>query len=212
MKSNPGKPPSHLLAVLPHILALTLLLPLPLSAENANQALEQFETVVINGEFHPIPAQWHGKKISTPAISPSSFRQIPKEYTKDQTRLFITKQAQTALKQLLEQAAAEDISLQVESGYRSVSYQKKIFQRMLREGRTFEDIVRYVAPPGYSEHALGTAVDFFPSDWQFAELLEYQWLQKNAGKFGFTETYSKKNRHKLPWEAWHWNYTAVKDR
>lgn len=211
MKSKPGKQPSHLLVILFLSLTTTLLLPPVLSAEDIGQSPEELETVAINGEPHPVPAQWQGKKITAPVIPLSSFRQIPQEYTKDRTRLFITEKAQTALKQLLEQAAADDILLQVESGYRSVGYQKKIFQRMLSEGRTFDDIVRYVAPPGYSEHALGTAIDFFPSDWQFAKSQEYRWLQENAGTFGFTETYSKTNKHKLPWEAWHWNYTDETD-
>ena len=78
---------------------------------------------------------------------------------------------------------------------------------MLGEGRTFADIVRYVAPPGYSQHVLGTAIDFFPSNWRFADTPDYEWLKENARQFGFEETYSQFNKMKMPWEAWHWNYS-----
>ena len=77
---------------------------------------------------------------------------------------------------------------------------------MLSEGRDFEDIIRYVAPPGYSNHMLGTAVDFSPSNWRFADTKQYLWLQENGHTFGFEEIYSETNRLKMPWEAWHWQY------
>ena len=79
---------------------------------------------------------------------------------------------------------------------------------MLAEGRTFDDIVRYVAPPGYSQHMFGTAVDFYPSNWRFAETPQYSWLQENAHMFDFEQTYPEYNKLKMPWEAWHWNYTG----
>ena len=55
---------------------------------------------------------------------------------------------------------------------------------------------------------LGTALDFFPSNWKFADTEQYLWLQENAKEFGFEETYSKNNRFLMPWEAWHWNYVG----
>ncbi|MEE4136431.1 MAG: D-alanyl-D-alanine carboxypeptidase family protein, partial [Desulforhopalus sp.] len=53
---------------------------------------------------------------------------------------------------------------------------------------------------------LGTAVDFHPGNWSFADTPAYAWLQENGAEFGFVETYSEKNRREMPWEAWHWNY------
>lgn len=111
--------------------------------------------------------------------------------------------------QLLEAAKEDGIVLKVESGYRSTGYQKKIFTRMMSEGRVFNDIIRYVAPPGYSQHALGTAVDFSPSNWEFSKRPDYRWLRDNAAQFGFTETYSKHNTQQYPWEAWHWSYAST---
>ncbi len=83
---------------------------------------------------------------------------------------------------------------------------------MMAKGRTFDDIIRYVAPPGYSEHMLGNAVDFYPSNWRFAETPQHAWLLKNANDFGFFNTYSQYNTLHMPWEAWHWNCTATAPR
>jgi D-alanyl-D-alanine carboxypeptidase len=79
----------------------------------------------------------------------------------------------------------------------------------MAEGREFNDIVRYVAPPGYSEHALGTVVDFTPSNWRFAGTPAYNWLKNNAGRFGFFETLPESSKRETPWEAWHWKYIGV---
>jgi D-alanyl-D-alanine carboxypeptidase len=170
-------------------------------------ALVQPETVRIGDAEFEIPEPWIGNKIQEPSIGPSKFIQIPVDHTKDGTQLYLRENAHAALLELLEAAQQDGITLRVESGYRSQGYQKKIFVRMLNEGRDFDDIIRYVAPPGYSQHALGTAVDFFPSNWQFASLADYEWLRENGADFGFTETYSKNNALRYPWEAWHWNYT-----
>lgn len=174
--------------------------------DSTSQKTPATETIQLNGTEYPIPPPWAGNRIHAPPLAMDAFAQIPVTHTRNGTRLYIVKEAQAALVRLLEAAQKEGILLQVESGYRSSGYQHKIFTRMLEEGRRFDDIIRYVAPPGYSEHALGTAVDFFPSNWEFARLPAYDWLRRQAVNFGFTETYPQHNRQKYPWEAWHWTY------
>jgi LAS superfamily LD-carboxypeptidase LdcB len=170
---------------------------------------EHGETVVIDGQTYSIPAPWRGHSLRAPEFEYTDFRRIPETYTHEGSEIYILRSAHQPLVSMLEAAAGEGIPLRVESAYRSERYQKRIFRRMLDEGRTFADIVRYVAPPGYSEHMLGTAVDFFPSDWQFAATPAYTWLRENAHRFGFEETYSRDNPLAMPWEAWHWNFTGV---
>lgn len=160
---------------------------------------------------YPIPYPWIGNKLDTPSLTMDDFAMIPRDHARDGMRLYITKDAHAALLRLLEAAMDDGLVLKVESGYRSPGYQKKIFRRMLDEGRTFDDIVRYVAPPGYSEHGLGIAVDFSPSNWEFAATPGYSWLHENAGRFGFQETYPENNSLDYPWESWHWAYDADLD-
>lgn len=169
------------------------------------------ETVTINGKEYVVPEPWSGHRITAPKFEYSDFSKIPVEFTHNESKIYILDIAYEPLVDLLQAAKKDGIALKVESAYRSERYQKKIFKRMLAEDRTFEDIVRYVAPPGYSNHMLGRAVDFFPSNWDFAEIEAYEWLRENAGRFGFEETYSRFNPMHMPWEAWHWNYTGKRE-
>lgn len=63
------------------------------------------------------------------------------------------------------------------------------------------------APPGYSEHQLGTALDLnvkFPSR-------EWTWLDQNAHRFGFVMSYrgTQVTRTGYAFEPWHWRYVGV---
>jgi|GEM_PF-418993 len=169
------------------------------------------ETVWIGDKEYDVPYPWRGNMIPAPPIAPAEFKQIPVEHTKDGSRLYVTREAHTALLKLFAKAKIDGIHLRVESGYRSPDYQRRIFLRKFKEGRTFDDVIRYVAPPGYSQHALGTCVDFAPGNWRFANKKDYTWLRSNAAQFGFTETYPQKNKYNYPWESWHWNYSRNDD-
>lgn len=176
---------------------------LPIKYENV------VETVMIGPELYQVPAPWSGNRMFPTSRTLDELQQIPEEFTYQGSKIFILAEAYPALVRMLEQAHRDGVIIEVESAYRSIHYQTTIFTRMLEKGRTFDDIIRYVAPPGYSQHMLGTAMDFFPSNWEFADTEQYRWLQENGHKFGFEETYSKNNRFHMPWEAWHWNYVGV---
>lgn len=178
----------------------------PDSLQNPPKKEQPQEVVVIGSITYPVPPPWIGSRIVAPKFEYTDFRQIPVTFTHMGSSIYILAAAHGPLIAMLQAAKADGIELKVESSYRSERYQKKIFKRMLEEGRTFADIVRYVAPPGYSQHVLGTAVDFFPSNWRFADTPEYAWLKENGGRFDFEQTYSRFNKMKMPWEAWHWNY------
>lgn len=186
------------------ILVPALLLLLAHSSSFAAPATE--ETIELNDTCYAIPAPWKGNRLITPSYTMDDFAMIPREYARDEMRLYILKDTQTALVKMLTAASEDGLEIEIESGYRSRGYQKKIFLRMLQEGREFHDIIRYVAPPGYSEHGLGIAVDFSPSNWEFAKTEAYMWLQQHAEEFGFSESFPRKNIHNYPWESWHWAY------
>ncbi len=99
--------------------------------------------------------------------------------------------------------------LVVVSGYRSAAYQ----QRLWDLGRCSDSLC---APPGYSEHQLGLAVDLFDAstEKEFQTNPRYKryvaWLQANAHLYGWHQSYQK-------WEAidgyevepWHWRYIGI---
>ena len=121
--------------------------------------------------------------------------------------------AAAAWRRMRAAAAAEGITLIPLSGFRSVRRQTQLIRRKLATGRPLDDILRYVAAPGYSEHHTGRAIDIGdPADVSieesFARTRAYRWLRRRAGEFGFTMTYPRGNRHGIGYEPWHWCWHA----
>jgi len=164
------------------------------------------ETVTINKVIYKIPPPWQGKKLAVKKYTYEDFALIPRDTTYQNSSLYLLRDANKALTIMTEKAKEEGVALVVHSSYRSSSYQRKIFLKLMEEGRSFDDIIRYVAPPGYSEHMLGTVVDFYPSNWEFASTEAYTWLKVNGQQFGFSETYPEAGSKAVPWEPWHWRY------
>lgn len=167
-------------------------------------AAEPVESVRIGGQDYPVPEPWAGNRLKEPRLVYEDFKKVPDEFSKNNSNIYVLKEIYPNLLALLQAAKEDGIILKIASGYRSSSYQRKIYLRMFEEGREFADIVRYVAPPGYSEHMLGIAVDFAPSNWRFAKTKDYAWLKAHAMDFGFAETYPRFSKKKMAWEAWHW--------
>ena len=74
------------------------------------------------------------------------------------------------------------------------------------------------APPGYSEHHTGYAVDFIDEsrpethvEESFETTLAYQWLEKNAAFFNFEMSFPKDNDSNVSFEPWHWRYVGDQD-
>ncbi|MBI2635134.1 MAG: D-alanyl-D-alanine carboxypeptidase family protein [Parcubacteria group bacterium] len=107
--------------------------------------------------------------------------------------------------------------LLVDSGYRSPAYQVITFLWYLNFHKfNFSKTIKRVAIPGYSEHGFpkGQAVDFITTDGvpndekplDFAKTIEYNWLLKNADKFGFYQSYPRNNKLGAMFEPWHWQF------
>jgi D-alanyl-D-alanine carboxypeptidase len=107
-------------------------------------------------------------------------------------------------------AAADGVTLLPLSGFRSVARQTQIIRRHLRNGRPLDDLLRFVAAPGCSEHHTGRAIDIGSPDEAghfeavFNRTKEYRWLRRRAGSFGFHLSYPRNNPHRIGYEPWHW--------
>lgn len=104
-------------------------------------------------------------------------------------------------------ARAEGVVLVVGSTYRSFAYQKNVFERSVAaEG--LAETERSVAPPGGSQHQLGTALDFAPIDDSFAATAASSWLAANASRFGFSLSFPRglERLTGYKWESWHYRY------
>ncbi|MFA7254852.1 MAG: D-alanyl-D-alanine carboxypeptidase family protein [Candidatus Omnitrophota bacterium] len=110
----------------------------------------------------------------------------------------------------------------VESGYRSSAYQLYLFVYYLsNHDYSIRETVKWVALPGYSEHGdpEHLAIDFINAQGingeenatAFEVLPEYQWLLKNAHRFGFVLSYPKNAGIGITYEPWHWRYDGAPD-
>jgi len=121
--------------------------------------------------------------------------------------------AAVALQEMIVAAEAQGVTLQIVSGYRSADYQAGLLRDKLRRGMKLDSALRINAPPGYSEHQSGCAVDLTtphskPADTSFAGTHAYAWLTKHAGEYGFHLSYPENNPHDIEFEPWHWRFVA----
>jgi len=177
--------------------------------ESIATAVFQSDSVTISGKSFLVPQPWRGRKIGDKSDpQPDNLAMLPLEYGYDSSRIYVTQETKTAFMAMAEASANDGVFFQVRSGFRSYSYQAQIFARRMGENKSFDDVARFVAPPGYSEHMLGTALDLVTDTAPFAESKAYKWLKINAGKFGFTESYPKDSKESFIWEPWHWRFDA----
>lgn len=106
-------------------------------------------------------------------------------------------------------AAAEGVILQLVSAFRSFDYQAELIRRRLAQGLSIEEICRFSACPGYSEHHTGRAVDIDTPDnpglgESFERTAAFAWLQRQAPARGFTMSYPRGNAQGYVYEPWHW--------
>ena len=111
------------------------------------------------------------------------------------------------------EAKKDGIYLVFLSGYRSINLQNEIFYSLksLRNQEAAER-ARVSAPPGYSEHSTGFAIDIGDAtqrendfETEFENTDAFKWLIKNAAKFHFKLSFNKDNKF-IDYEPWHWRY------
>ena len=118
-----------------------------------------------------------------------------------------------SLLKMREEAKNDGIHLVFLSGYRSINLQNDIFYSLksIRNQEAAER-ARVSAPPGYSEHSTGFAIDIgdatqretdFETDFENTDA--FRWLIKNAAKFHFKLSFNKDNKY-IDYEPWHWRY------
>jgi len=112
-------------------------------------------------------------------------------------------------------AATEDgVLLRIASAFRSLERQAAIIRAKLERGASIEQILRVSAPPGYSEHHSGRAVDVCTPGCpalqpEFERTAAFRWLESRANGYGFALSYPRDNRQGYAYEPWHWCYRGA---
>jgi LAS superfamily LD-carboxypeptidase LdcB len=115
------------------------------------------------------------------------------------------------LTNMLDAAAADGVDITVVSGYRSFGTQatlKSNYKVTYGSGA-----YAFSADQGYSEHQLGTTVDFSTRPMAgkldgFQNTKAYSWLREHAHKYGFTMSYPPNNSFYI-YEPWHWRFVGL---
>ena len=110
-------------------------------------------------------------------------------------------------------ARADGVTLKIESAHRSIERQAEIVREKLERGVSLDAILEVSAPPGYSEHHTGRAIDVTTDgvpalEIEFEETEAFRWLSANASRFGFSLSYAHGNAQGYAYEPWHWCYTG----
>lgn len=159
-----------------------------------------------------------------------SFVRVESQYCYKE--IYIVEEVYEAFKEMAKLAAKDSIDLKIISAIRTFDYQKKLWEnkwtgktkvqghklniRIKDHFQRAKKILEYTAPPGFSRHHWGTDIDINSVEDEYFETAEgnkvYDWLQKNAAKFGFCQTYNAhESRHYKGFkeEKWHWSYSKL---
>lgn len=143
---------------------------------------------------------------------PDKLEEISLEYLYDEgTPKQIHANVASHMEDLLEDAAAKGVTLWIVSAYRSFGTQSSLkasYKVVYGSGAN-----AFSADQGYSEHQLGTTIDFTTTGLGgglqgFGESQAYQWLFDNAHRHGFVLSYPEGNSY-YQFEPWHWRYVGT---
>lgn len=128
----------------------------------------------------------------------------------------VHKDCAEAFKKMREDAKKDGVNLRIVSGFRSTEYQKTVFPKKFRNKtnpteKEFIARLKFSAPPGFSEHHTGLAIDINSLEQTFAHTKAYKWLSEHAKDYGFEMSFPQNNKQGLGFEPWHWRYVGTED-
>lgn len=142
---------------------------------------------------------------------------IISSYAKNEYQRFerLAPEAALALMKLIYAARDENVWIIPVSGFRHIAAQEKLFKAQIERRGSVEAAVKLSAPPGYSEHATGYAVDIadghYPKQdvtYDFSKTDAYKWLNIHAKEFGFELSFIENNSQGVSYEPWHWRFVG----
>jgi zinc D-Ala-D-Ala carboxypeptidase len=128
----------------------------------------------------------------------------------------LRKTAAAKFQAMVSAARSSGVNIATISAFRSVDDQKRLFFGVGAErGQQPTKRAEVSAPPKYSEHHTGYAVDIGDSSVSSANLNQsfdatpaYKWLKANAATYSFELSFPKDNMQKVSYEPWHWRFVG----
>ena len=128
----------------------------------------------------------------------------------------LRRSAARAYRSMAAAARADGVNLVVLSAFRSVEQQQSVFFNIkAARNQAATKRAEVSAPPGYSEHHTGYAVDIgdanAPStnlNQNFEQTRAFRWLADHAARFNFELSFPEGNRQGVSYEPWHWRFVG----
>lgn len=202
----------------------------------SRQPIMQSQT--LDSGFHAELPKAHTRDFSSdellgrfePATHPD-FVKIQTTHT-SKSEAYLRADAYTAFVSMYDAARKDGITLTIISATRNFSAQKGIWEAKwngdrLVEGKNLKTdvkdsverarmILRFSSMPGTSRHHWGTDIDINNLENQYFATgkgkLEYEWLVKHAGNYGYYQPYTVKDSlrpYGYEEEKWHWSYLPL---
>ncbi len=122
----------------------------------------------------------------------------------------VTERTAESLSRMVRSAREDGVELVVSSAYRSYDRQEALHDYWIDElGESLA--VALSAPPGHSQHQLGTTIDFAPVGRAFEDTPSDRWLRENAWRYGFSLSYPEGYEEVTGYnyESWHYRYIGT---
>lgn len=137
---------------------------------------------------------------------------VSKQYSYGDNQM-LTQATFDAFLSMFNDAKKEDLTLIINSSFRSYEDQEEIYN-FYKDTRGEIEANKIAAKAGFSEHQTGMSIDiqtFGSSAKTFEEFDEFKWLQDNAHKYGFILRYPKDKEYLTgyEYESWHYRYVGI---
>ncbi|MEM9452347.1 MAG: M15 family metallopeptidase [Cyanobacteria bacterium P01_E01_bin.6] len=131
-------------------------------------------------------------------------------------RIKLRDSAARSFSDMVAAARADDVIITPVSGFRSIEQQQYLFFGIKREsGQRAGERATVSAPPGYSEHHTGYAIDVidgrqpeFELEEQFETTEAFAWLEENASFYSFELSFVREESATVNYEPWHWRFVG----
>ena len=169
------------------------------NSDNTNNTVEDDSDGVLLGHK---PYQEAAEDLLIPVVGDGSIR--------------LRAAAAESFAEMVASARANGVRLQPLSGFRTEEEQSYLFFQV-KEARKQGSVERATvsAPPGYSEHHTGYAIDIGdatqPSanvNESFAETAAFEWLENNASAYSFELSFEGGTDAEVSYEPWHWRFVG----
>lgn len=115
--------------------------------------------------------------------------------------------AAAAFARLVAAAKKDGVNLVPVFGFRDIATQRGLFNQHADVPPAERAKLR--APPGFSEHHTGYALDINSRGEKMTEgSRAFRWLKAHGAEYGFENSFGKGNAQGVAFEPWHWRYVG----